>query len=872
MDKKLFHIGTRTSGRYPKGSGEDPQRSKDFAGIIDELKKKGLSEVERAQAVGLNTAQLRNKLTMVKEERKALEFGMALRLKEKGYSNLAIARRMGVNDKYVATLLNPVVKEKNNITKTTANILKDRLKQVEYVQVGAGVERQLNISRTKLKTAIAYLKETEGYTTHEIKVTQIGTGKKTTFLVLAKPGVETSELSRNRDKIKMMTDYSEDGGRSYFGLKPVNSVDSKRVLIRYNEEGGALKDGTIELRRGVDDINLGNSKYAQVRIGVDGTHYMKGMAIYNDDIPKGYDMVYNTNKKLGTDKYDVYKKMEDDPANPFGATVRQKEYIDKDGNKKLSSLNIVNEEGNWETWSRTISSQVLGKQGPTLAKEQLDIRYKVKREQLNEIMSLTNPAVKKKLLLAFSDKLDSEAVSLKGAAMPRQANKVLIPLPSLRENEVYAPGFRDGERVVLIRHPHGGIFEIPEVTVNNRNSEGEKYLKQAKDAIGIHPKIAEQLSGADFDGDHVLVIPNNEGRIKTRSPLAELKDFDPKTSYPERPGMHYLTDATKGRPMGEISNLITDMTIKGATFPEIARAVKHSMVVIDAPKHKLDYKRSFIENNIAELKTRYQGSSRSGASTLLSKTGATVWIPQRKDRVEIDPLTGKRTYFYTNDTIMDKQGRIRQKLQKTKRMAIEEDAYKLSSGTAIENVYAEHANRLKALANDVRKELINTPAIVRSPTAAVVYKNEVESLTAKLRLAEREQPLERQAHLIANTVIRATVQANPDLTKKRIKKLKGQAINDARDRVRDGVPRNKIPITPKEWEAIQAGAISNNALTKILNKADMDLVTKYALPKNHNELTPAKTSQIKMMLKRGYTQAEISDHLGISTKSISSLL
>ena len=70
----------------------------------------------------------------------------------------------------------------------------------------------------------------------------------------------------------------------------------------------------------------------------------------------------------------------------------------------------------------------------------------------------------------------------------------------------------NGERVVLIRHPHGGTFEIPELTVNNKNPDARKIVGTIKsqDAIGIHHKVAEHLSGADFDGDTVLVIPKIE--------------------------------------------------------------------------------------------------------------------------------------------------------------------------------------------------------------------------------------------------------------------------------------------------------------------------------------------------------------------------
>ena len=58
--------------------------------------------------------------------------------------------------------------------------------------------------------------------------------------------------------------------------------------------------------------------------------------------------------------------------------------------------------------------------------------------------------------------------------------------------------------------------------------------------------------------------------------------------------------------MGEISNLINDMTLGGATESELARVIKHSMVVIDAEKLNLDCKASEIENDIKSLRRKYQ--------------------------------------------------------------------------------------------------------------------------------------------------------------------------------------------------------------------------------------------------------------------------
>ena len=125
-----------------------------------------------------------------------------------------------------------------------------------------------------------------------------------------------------KEEHKFTIHHSTDGGVTFNELKKPTSIDSKRISICYGDEGGLNKDGVIEIRRGVPDLDLGNSHYAQVRILVDGTHYLKGMAMYSDDIPDGVDIVFNTNKKSGTDKMNVLKPIKDDPENPFGALIK----------------------------------------------------------------------------------------------------------------------------------------------------------------------------------------------------------------------------------------------------------------------------------------------------------------------------------------------------------------------------------------------------------------------------------------------------------------------------------------------------------------------------------------------------------------------
>lgn len=862
----LAHYGIlRRSGRYPWGSGGDvATRSKSFFDHISELRRQGMSDTEIARGFGMTTTEFRDVTSIAKNAKRQADINMAQALKDKGYSHVAIGKRMGINESSVRALLAPGVKDRVDVLETTTKMLKDQVAKKGYIDVGTGVENHIGISSTKLNTAITVLKD-QGYTVHYIKVEQLGTGKQTTVKVLASPDVPYSEVFRNRDKIQQITDYSEDGGRTYLGIHPPVPISSKRVAIRYAEDGGAAADGVIYVRPNVDDVSLGASRYAQVRIAVDGTHYIKGMAMYKDDLPAGVDLVFNTNKSDTGKPHDAMKPLKDDPDNPFGAVISRQKGV----------MNIINEEGNWEGWSRSLSSQMLSKQSPTLAKTQLDMTFEKRKNDLDEIMSLTNPAVRKKLLEDYADNADSAAVHLKAAALPRQGSHVILPINSMKETEIYAPNYRDGESVVLIRYPHGGVFEIPELTVNNKHREAKKLLGNARDAVGINHKVAEKLSGADFDGDTVLVIPNNNKKVKSAPALAGLKDFDPKREYPAYPGMKPISARTKQIEMGVVSNLITDMTIRGASASELARAVRHSMVVIDAEKHNLDYKGSAERNGIAALKAKYQGSARAGASTLISRASAEVRVPERKARSAakggpVDRETGRLVFEPTGATYVNRSGNTVIKTIKSKKLAETPDAHTLSSGTPIEKVYADHSNKLKDLANQARLEAVHTKTTPYSPSAKAAYRKEVDALNAKLNIALKNRPLERQAQLLANTVVSTKRQANPDMDAAEIKKLRAQALAEARTRT--GAKKQLIEITPSEWEAIQAGAISNNKLTQILNNTDPDHVKKLATPQKKVLMTSAKQRRAQAMLGLGYTQAEVADALGVSLTTLKNSL
>jgi DNA-binding NarL/FixJ family response regulator len=896
---ELMHYGTkRHSGRYPWGSGDTPyQHSGDFLARIEELKKQGLSEKEIAKSMKMSTTDLRMQSRVASHERRQLLADRARSLREDGKSLNEIASIMGfANDSSVRSLLNENTAASKNMARTTADILKKEVEKKGMIDIGAGVERELGVSQNTLKEA-SFILETEGYNVYGIGVPQVTNPKQqTTTTVLTKPEVAYKDVYDNMGDIQSVADYhSIDGGKTFNQLQYPASIDSSRIMINYGDKGGIEKDGVIELRRGVADLDLGNAHYAQVRILTDGTHYLKGMAMYADDLPDGVDIRFNTNKNSSVAKMDVLKKIKhDDPNNPFGAYIKadgQSYYETPDGKKKLSAINKLKEEGDWDTMSKNLSSQFLSKQPKTLIDKQLKLTLADSEAELDDICKLTNPTIKKKLLLDYANECDGAVVTLKAAALPRQKTQVLLPVTDLKETEIYAPNFKNGEKVCLIRYPHGGTFEIPELTVNNKNPSGKKILGNAVDAVGINPKVAERLSGADFDGDTAVVIPtNSKVKIKTTPAFDELKTFSPKEQYAEHPGMTYMTKANTQKQMGVVSNLITDMTLKGATDDEIVRAVKHSMVVIDAEKHKLDYKQSEKDNGIAELKKKYQGyvnddgNEVGGASTLISRKKQDILVPERRGSGRIDKDTGEVTYKETGRVYEERKkvkdpltgeityvntGRKVKATTAVKLMNYTKDIHTLSSGTPEEEAYADYANNMKKLANKARKEYMNTGRIAYSASAKATYEKEVAHLNAQLDLALTNAPRERSAQVIANSKIKAMQQDNPQLDKKDLKKARQIAIYEARSSVGASGKETRITISDREWEAIQAGAITDTKLSQILRYADADAVRQRATPRTMNTLSSAKISKIKAMAASGHTNAEIAAACGCSTSSVS---
>ena len=1005
-DDYLMHYGTpRHSGRYPWGSGDSPyQHSGDFYTRYNELKSQGLKETEIAEAMGMTTTRLRTAYSTAKDEIRRDKVSYAKSLQKDGLNNVEIGKKLGekynpngepIGESTVRSLLNADAETRMNLASKTAEELKAIVDKKGMIDIGSGVEAQIGVTSTKLNQAIDML-NMEGYEVKTIKIEQVtNAGNWTNLKVLAKPGTTYPDIYKAAEKgeIHSVVDYAEnitrDDGKPSGFIYP-KSLDSKRLIVRYDEDGGTNKDGVVEIRRGVKDLSLGEANYAQVRILVDDTHYIKGMAVYGDDkdFPPGVDLIFNSNKsraKIGDDKLaalkPIDKNLKKDPTNPFGSAIKEVggqsfyddpngEYTDPVTGKKqsLSLINKRSDEGDWNAWARELPSQFLSKQSMSLIKKQLKISQDDKQAEYDEIMSLTNPTVKKALLKDFAEDCDAASVHLKAASLPGQTYKVILPLTTIKDDEVYAPNMPDGSKVALIRYPHGGTFEIPILTVNNKNQEGRRVLTTTPaDAIGINKKVADRLSGADFDGDTVMMVPTNDKiKISSKPPLKQLEGFDTKLAYGHDPGSEFEKDGVTyftrnghkfkkmtntQMEMGKVSNLITDMTLKGANDEELARAVKHSMVVIDAEKHGLDYKASEIDNGIASLKKKYQAHENDdrygGASTLISRAKSPLSVLEREEgayftkdgnrRVDIydeekkmyvdsktgevfsgkdvrklssDPNTGEKVYTYTGRqynkvqyidsdgkkqtvSAIEKDGHLYFKPKGEKeyqrvtdkekvltfdaterydstKMAETNDAHTLSSGTPQEEAYANYANYLKSLANKARLEAYSIEDIPYSASAKQTYQEQCDSLEYKYNQALLNKPKERQAQLIANSVVKAKLQDNPGMDEDHKNKLKQTELKKARIKV--GATRNEIDISDLEWEAIQAGAISHTRLEKIIENANPDRLRQLAMPRQKATLSAAKVNRVKSMSKSGYTTDEIAKHLGVSVSTINKYL
>lgn len=939
----LKHYGVkRKSGRYPWDPSLHLPKNYKFIEDRDEMKKRGLSDNEIAKQMGLSTTVYRSKVTIAKEELKQYNMQRISKLQSEGMIIDDIAKTIGTTGQTVRNYLDEIKNPNKSAraqrvqTEAVADTLKDAVKRSKYIDVGKGVEIQMGISKEKLKSGLNALVESGEYEVHNLRIAQVtDKNNSTPVKVLTKKGVERSEIYKNMDKVRPVEEFAINGdARMFQQMERPKSIGWDRVHIRYaipegqkghgTNDDGAMMDGAMFLRPGVKDLNLGKASYAQVRIAVGDTHYLKGMALYGTEemfkgIPKGTDIIFNTNKTANKTPQEVLKELKKNPEggapidgpNPFGATVkRQNTLVDSKGNPvykpgvkdrfgnkvpQIGSVNIVNEEGDWGSWSKALSAQFLSKQPTTVVHERLKATMKQVQDEYESIQKVTNPVIKKQLMESFVSDLESKQVHMKAAAPKGFQGHVILPVPDMKENEVYAPNYKNGEKVVLIRYPHGGRFEIPELTVNNNSVARKMISKDSPDAIGIHPKVASKMSGADFDGDTAYVIPNNKGKFKSRDSLKELKNFDP-NMYADKPGTFTpITKRYQQTLMGVVSNLITDMTLQGAPSNEIARAVKHSMVVIDAEKHKLNYKRSAEENGIDALMKRYMthvdkvkygdlerynpktrrvdkvidpdklkkdltpGKEYTSASTIISRhkqsvitDGYQVEVPDPKSKsggTKMVWRNKKETYLVN--------------------MVKDANVFLGPNATKTEHHYADYINELKAFKNKVDSEMSGIKMPARDPKAAKIYAEEVLSMKDKVNQVKINRIKERQAQRMAEVSSKAEIARRSEdevLKKDEISRINQQALNKARSMV--GAERTPVTITNDEWDAVQSNAVSGTLLKELVSFMDDSQLKSLATPRANKQMTDARKSKAKALLANGYTIAQVAEALGVSSSTI----
>ena len=939
----LKHYGVkRKSGRYPWDPSLHLPKNYKFIEDRDEMKKRGLSDNEIAKQMGLSTTVYRSKVTIAKEELKQYNMQRISKLQSEGMIIDDIAKTIGTTGQTVRNYLDEIKNPNKSAraqrvqTEAVADTLEAAVKRSKYIDVGKGVEIQMGISKEKLKSGLNALVESGEYEVHNLRIAQVtDKNNSTPVKVLTKKGVERSEIYKNMDKVRPVEEFAINGdARMFQQMERPKSIGWDRVHIRYaipegqkghgTNDDGAMMDGAMFLRPGVKDLNLGKASYAQVRIAVGDTHYLKGMALYGTEemfkgIPKGTDIIFNTNKTANKTPQEVLKELKKNPEggapidgpNPFGATVKRQNTLvdakgnpvykpgvkDRFGNKvpQIGSVNIVNEEGDWGSWSKALSAQFLSKQPTTVVHERLKATMKQVQDEYESIQKVTNPVIKKQLMESFVSDLESKQVHMKAAAPKGFQGHVILPVPDMKENEVYAPNYKNGEKVVLIRYPHGGRFEIPELTVNNNSVARKMISKDSPDAIGIHPKVASKMSGADFDGDTAYVIPNNKGKFKSRDSLKELKNFDP-NMYADKPGTFTpITKRYQQTLMGVVSNLITDMTLQGAPSNEIARAVKHSMVVIDAEKHKLNYKRSAEENGIDALMKRYMthvdkvkygdlerynpktrrvdkvidpdklkkdltpGKEYTSASTIISRhkqsvitDGYQVEVPDPKSKsggTKMVWRNKKETYLVN--------------------MVKDANVFLGPNATKTEHHYADYINELKAFKNKVDSEMSGIKMPARDPKAAKIYAEEVLSMKDKVNQVKINRIKERQAQRMAEVSSKAEIARRSEdevLKKDEISRIKQQALNKARSMV--GAERTPVTITDDEWDAVQSNAVSGTLLKELVSFMDDSQLKSLATPRTNKRMTDARKSKAKALLANGYTIAQVAEALGVSSSTI----
>ena len=147
-------------------------------------------------------------------------------------------------------------------------------------------------------------------------------------------------------------------------------------------------------------------------------------------------------------------------------------------------------------------------------------------------------------------------------------------------------------------------------------------------------------------------------------------------------------------------------------------------------------------------------------------------------------------------------------------------------------------------------------------------------MAKKIALAELAAPKERQAQILATSVMKAKEQANPELkdkeNKDKRKKLAAKALDEARDAVNGGIhtKRYQITLTDREWDAIQAGAISDTQFQKVLRYSDTSEIKERALPRQNTGMKTTTKSRARLLLNAGYAPSTVAKDLGVSVQAL----
>ena len=249
-----------------------------------------------------------------------------------------------------------------------------------------------------------------------------------------------------------------------------------------------------------------------------------------------------------------------------------------------------------------------------------------------------------------------------------------------------------------------------------------------------------------------------------------------------------------------------------------------------------------------------------------------------KDRDRYEPVMKKDSktgeVYFTNKK-GDITYRTKARTIDSTKMAETTDAMSLVSPIRhpMELLYADYANHMKSMANNARIEKIKTGKLQYNPNAAKIYAKEVADLNVKLDNAMKNSVKERTATRLATAAINKKKELNPDLRGEDLRKVSQREMVKQRQIV-GAIPRKDraINITDREWEAIQAGAISDKKLTDILNNSDPDVLRERAMPKSSKLLNSAQISRIKAMRNSNFTITQIAEKMNVSPATISKYL